>query len=97
MKQVLSLALAIVLAPVVTKAANPPPTALVGSATTGYYTHSGVFSCNSDSNDGDGNPSTKVRNFFSYTQTYATGHVLNLSFMLDFGHCSLPVVGVFHG
>ena len=164
MKYLSALALAALVAPITAQAANPPATALAGSVTTGVFTHSGVYSCTSDSTfletypdpftssyirptasgpitlnlgplrytggqqrvlslrydgsatlyfetatsgriqwdfapfDNGSGPATKVRKFSSYTQSYNSAtHVLNLSFMIDFGGCSLPVVGVFHG
>jgi hypothetical protein len=42
--------------------------------------------------------SDRYRHFSAYSQTYtAVDHLLTLSFSLDFGGCSLPVKGVFHG
>jgi hypothetical protein len=38
------------------------------------------------------------RSFSNYSQTYDAGeHLLTLSFTADFGRCSLPVKGIFHG
>jgi hypothetical protein len=162
MKQVIALALAIVLAPSVTKAANPPSTALVGAVTNGQISNAGSFSCyGNDTNALPPTPSTYIRptatgpiilnlgtftyqasfgrtlffykytgtaslhfsnatsgvlhwdflptgykvaefaryrHFSNYSQTYNAGeHLLTLSFTADFGHCSLPVKGIFHG
>jgi len=69
-----------------------------GSATLNFSTATNVRIVWDFPFTGAASPGTKALDFSAYSQAYDPAkHLLTLSFQLDFGACSLPVNGIYHG